>query len=356
MKVSKSRAKAAPKSKAKADPKAKPKCIGKVGSGAPCTKNAKDNSKWCTIHDPTYVRKKIDPNAKKTKQAKQDATMALIASKINSSADLGKWAEDDALAKKIDPTNAIQVASFIRAEMPRRVRRLALLEHDVYPYISASSTSVESVNSKGPEAWSRKIWMMISWHLITDLKAYEALAMSCKKIYKVLLLDKVTHHYSPLKGIIKSPRIFFMPVYRIVEFQLSDNFESIATSNGLPTIKSMKAAYADAKGPVKSPLEDAQRTCDIIITLLQGIVQKTLDPEEDFEEEIPGCGVLGRAKANTMPRFENCDVDVNLYRVQSDTFLVAKCYSFAKHVQIERTLSDSLWSYDGKRVIQLMRV
>lgn len=329
----------------------KGKCIGILGSGKLCGKNVKDNTRWCTIHNPTYIRAKRDPNAKKNRELKQERVLTMIASKVGVVADVEKWALDEAEAKKINPANLIQVASFVRREMPKRITRLALMGSDLTPYLNPKVKS-----GVGPEAFSRRVWMMISWHLISDLRSYENLAMSSKKLYKVLLLDKVRHYEHPLKTVLKSPRIFFMPVYRILEFSPPENLDTLAENSGLPSVRLMMKAYASEYGAPKNPLDIAQRTCDVILALVKEIVAKHLGPDDEFEEDIKGSGIMSRAKPLTVPKFENCPIRVKTFRVKKDTFLVAQCYSFALWPQVERTLSDCLVSFDNGKLIRLMKV
>ena len=320
-------------------------CIGKLVNGKPCSKNANKDTKWCTIHDPNYVRKKAPTADEKLKRkSNEDRVLTMIASKVGAVATLEKWADEELAVKKINPCNLVQVASFVRQEMPKRILRLALCEHDVYPYVNHSV------------AFSRKIWMIISWHLINDMKSYENLAMSCRRIYKVLVEDKVSYMKSPLISVVRSPRLYFMPVYRVVEFTPPTNLDTIAVNSELPTVAQMEAACVKSYGPTKSKLEAAQRTGEIIYELLKSIVTKNLDPDEDFEEEVPGCGIMSRAGVKTKPRFEDCPIAVKTFRVKKDTFLTINCMSFNQFRAAEKIVMECLVSYDNGKLIRLMRL
>lgn len=341
----KAKAKGPAKPRAVKGVKGVPKCIGKLLNGNPCSKNANSGTKWCTIHDPNYVRKKAPTvDEKKARKDKEDRILDMIATKVGSVATFAEWEEEELMAKKINVGSVVQIASFVRQEIPKRIRDLALCEHDVYPYVNQSIP------------FSRKIWMIISWHLINDMKSYENLAMTCKRIYKVLITDKVAYMKSPLIGRVKSPRLYFMPIYRVMEFTPPPNLDAIAQSSNLPTIAQMEAACLKSYGPTKTKLEAAQRTSDIIYELLKSIVIANLDPEEDFEEEIPGCGIMSRAGVKTVPRFENCEIVTKTFRIQNDTFLVANCQVFSKFRAVEKTLMDCLVTYDKGKLIRLMRV
>src|SRR5690606_38516084 len=113
-----------------------------------------------------------------------------------------------------------------------------------------------------PVPFPRKVWMTISWYLADDVKTYENMAMTCKGLYNIFVQQKVLWYFHPLRGHLKSPRIFTFPIFRVVEFIIPDELENLLSESNLPSVMDVLAQYDRELGIARTPFESTQRKGD----------------------------------------------------------------------------------------------
>jgi hypothetical protein len=248
---------------------------------------------------------------------------------------------EEAVAKTVKQYNDEQILGYVNANIIPTIRRLALAGSDLLGY------------PRNQASFSRKIWMVISWHLLSDHASYFNLAMTCKPLYKVLMEDKVFHYMHPLKSIFMSPLLFLKPVYRILSLQVPDEFDSLVESMKLPKVDEMMEAYAESYGAAGDEITIARRQSDIYIDLIKRMIKGTMQGEDEFEETIEGAGIFDYLHRNA--KFVLVDFPYNymVHKEGRSTYLIVDAQ---KGKATDRFVLDHVVPFDGRFLIQLMRV
>lgn len=313
-------------------------CIGKTGKGKACNKKSQAGKKYCKIHDQNYREaKKAESIEKKAKSFK---TLDHIANKLGKKT-LLEGEEEDNLVKSIKSHKEEVVMGFVQKKMIARIKDLAVIEYDCYGY------------PKQETPFPRKFWMMLSWHLSTDIKTYFNMSMACKGLYKVFVLDKVRWYIHPLKNRITTPLLFFRPVYRVLSLQVPEELDDLLEVMKLPRIEDFLKVYEEQYGPTKSEFILTRRKADAIDELLKHFVNTTLDPDQDAEEIFEGAGLYTEYDENAKLEFEKFPYRYKIFKQEGSTFVIVDAdYT----PELERKIMDSILPYDGKFLIKLMAI
>ncbi len=316
-------------------------CIGIKANRDKCARKTVNETKWCTIHNPSYVKKKISTKKVTMNDRK---VLEMVAEKLNIEGTYDDWIKEDILIEKANPKNQNEVRRFIECNIKRDIRKYATADTDL-----AVCANKESL-------FPRKAWMIISWHLRRDLTTYHNLAFSCRKLYKVFVEDKVRYFIHPLKHVLLSPLVFMMPVYRLLQFTPPPNLDKIAIGQGLPTIERMSKIYDKKHGVSESEAESTQRKTEMIISLVKEIIKKNLDDDDEFIENVEGGGIFEDVSKPIKIELGECNIPVKVFRVKGASYLVVKCHKKGKMHEIEVLLSHNLRSPDGKTLLQLLKI
>jgi len=275
-------------------------------TGKLCTKRTK-HGKFCGTHDP--ARK----DSKKVNEA--NVRRILINLRVRLETRYNVEFEDlDVidLPKKVDLKDTNRVLTDIVMKFLDEVMH-NIVFRDPYSYMR---------NDVGSIQFPRRVWQKIAWNL--NKNDGDNLAMTCRKMYKLCITDKIWHYTHPLGGVsgsekriikngmgdrgmtatrsdtailtsiqarIISPRILHMPIYRLVSMSVMENLETVLSILGKPTIEQLIDEYIEESGPIKSELRLQQVVGWMVRYSTEHILMKVLEEErEDLEETIPGAG------------------------------------------------------------------
>lgn len=276
-------------------------CTGTVkATGKLCTKRAK-HGRFCGVHDPS--RK----DNKKMNEANVKRILVNLRTRLEDRYNV-QFEDLDVidLPKRVDLKDTNRVLTDIVAKFLDEVMN-GLIFRDSYSYMRNDSGSVQ---------FPRRVWQKIAWNLSKN--DGDNLAMTCRKMYKLCITDKMWHYTHPLGGggggdrragvggrgvggerittlssggRILSPRILHMPIYRLVSMSVMENLENVLTKLGKPTIEQLMDEYIEENGPIKSELKLQQIVGWMVRYSTEHILMKVLEEErEDLEETISGAG------------------------------------------------------------------
>jgi hypothetical protein len=197
--------------------------------------------------------------------------------------------------------------------------------------------------------------MIISWHLSDDLATYSNVAMTSKSLYKVFVQDKVRHMKHPLLTNVLSPKVFFMPVFRILWFEPPKNLDNLLKFENLPTTSEVTKFYDEDQGPAKNELDANQRKAHIIISLVKQLINKNLKPKEKLQEAIPGANIYTDPPKGTNPKFQGLGLKYTVVREGPAAYLVLNTH-FDETRGLENDLMDTLVSHTPKGIFSIMKV
>lgn len=313
-------------------------CIGKTKADKPCKSKPQPGRRFCKVHDKDYK------DAKKTstleRKAKTTKTLQYIAAKIGSKR-LAEGNAEDEFVKNARPHNTSAVVGYVEKTIIPCIEKLAVMEHDDYGYPRRQTPLV------------RKFWMMLSWAVSDDSKTYMNVAMTCKGLYKVFVLDKVKYYVHPLKGEIRSPLLFFRPIYRVLSLEVPEDLDEVLEISKLPKVEDFLAVYEDEYGPAKTKSLMIRRRAEAINELLKHLVTVNMEPEQEPEEVIKGAGLFGEYTSEAKFILENFPYRYKLFKRGQTTYIMIDA---ELSPGFERKLKDSLCPYDGKYLIKLMHV
>lgn len=313
-------------------------CAGVTKAGKVCTRKAFAGSAFCKIHDEDY--KAVRQANLKDQKEKSTLTLQYISQRVGSKR-LDEGLQEEEISKSVKNHKDEKILPYVSGQILPVIRRLALAGSDLRGY------------PKGQADFPRKVWMIISWFLGSDHPSYLNLAMSCKGLYKVLVEDKVCHYVHPLKGSFRSPLLFIKPVYRILSLEVPEDIDSMLQSMNLPTVPEMLEAYQDAYGRAGSDLVQTQRKAEILIDLIKRMVKSNLGPNEDLEEIVKGGGIFNHLHSEAKFSLTRFPHPFMVRKEGISTFLIVDA---RKGKELDRLLTDHLLSFDGRFLIQLMRI
>ena len=249
-------------------------CMGIVkATGKKCIKRAK-YGKYCGIHDP--ARK----DNKKANESNVKRILVNLRVRLEERYDVAFHDLDVIdMPKRVDIKDTNRVLNEI---VMRFLNELATNPEfrDLYSYMRTDPDAPQ---------FPRQVWQSISKHLTkTD---GDNLAMTCKRMYLLNIQDKIWYYNHPLKNRIMSPRIFHMPIYRLVSMPVMNNLEKVLAALGKPTIEQLVEEYIKEHGNFKSEKKCKQVLGWLIRYSTEHILVKMLEEErEDIDEAIPGAG------------------------------------------------------------------
>lgn len=313
-------------------------CVGETKVGKACKSKAFAGSAYCKVHDENYkANRKTQLKESREKSAK---TLEYIARRSGTK-HLKEGEREEELAKAVKHYNDEQIMGYVTANIIPSIQHLALAGKDLLGY------------PRNQASFSRKIWMVISWHLTTDHQTYFNLAMSCKALYKVLVEDKIRHYMHPLKSIFTSPLLFLKPVYRVLSLKVPDEFDSLVETMKLPKVDEMMEVYAETYGLPGDDFAIARRKSDIFIDLIKRMIKATISGDDEFEETIEGGGIFDYLHKSAKFTLVSFPYQYMLYKEGRSTYLIVDAQ---RGKDIDRQVVDHLVPFDGRFLIQLMRV
>jgi len=317
-------------------------CIGvKVSDGKVCGLRCKPEKLYCGRHDPALKKPKSKRHVDRQRMV---ALFALVAQKI------GYVPTDEDLDQKAKSKMNKQVLmeempTFVTGQVKAAVQRFARAGRDIKPLLKSQ-----------PLGFPRKVWMIISWYLTPNLKAYENTAMTCKTLYHLFVREKVTWYYHPLKLKMTSPRMYMFPIFRVIEFVVPDDLDAMLVGSGLPKIADVLKQFKSEIGAPKSKFEESQRMGDVVIELSKSLLSKAMEPEDEFIEEIPGAGVFTDIQNPKDIKFNDPQIVVKSFKQGSACYIVVKPIANLGPLALQSRLNKALCNYNGRSVIQLMRI
>ena len=319
------------------------KCIGVFAKGSACRFKSAPDSLYCKKHDPKY---KTEVQKKKSESVDLKIKVLTHIAKTVGFTNAKQFEKEDAEAKRIGSRCDFDAMKlYIKQTAPESIHALSLKGIDL------------RACPEGSYGFSRKIWMLISHHMIDDLVSYFSVAMTCKSIYKIFVKDKLRYFSHPLRDKILSPLMYFFPIFRIVWYEFSSELPELFAFQNLPSIESCLKEYENSlNGYVLSPLERNQKTAKIIAKLIGQLIEKNLEPGEEFEETIKGAGIFDYLPPKMNVEFEGLEYPYTVKRSGRDTFLIVMVNDVDEFRTVERRLMQTIKSFDGKNIIQLMRI
>jgi hypothetical protein len=313
-------------------------CVGETKAGKACKSKPFAGSAYCKVHDQNYkANRKVQLQELRERSTK---TLEYIARRAGTK-HLKEGEREEELAKATKHYHDEQILGYVSANIIPSIRHLALAGKDLLGY------------PKDQASFSRKVWMVISWHLTTDHQTYLNLAMSCKALYKVLVEDKVCHYVHPLKSIFTSPLLFLKPVYRILSLQVPDEFDNLMEIMKLPKVDEMMEVYAETYGLPSDNITIARRKSDIFIDLIKRMIKATMQGEDEFEESVEGAGIFDYLHRNAKFALVGLPHNYILHKEGHSTYLIVDAQ---RGKETDRLVADCLVPFDGHFLIQLMRV
>ena len=306
----------------------KSKCLGKTAKGGKCKLNAGKDAIYCHHHDPSFKGKS---------KRKESKVIELLRLK------LGKpKMEVDPRGDQHDPTARDK---YIQKLLDDDVKELALaISGEEIPYI------------EGTTEFTRRVWMMIGWHLEDSMIDYNSMSQTCKSMWKILCEDKVWYQNHPLKGKFISTLMYRMPLSRVVEIVIPEGFDKLVKYNKLPPVADIVEVIQEERGPEFS---HEQILGDVYYTLLEEMIQNNCDVDEDgdlcFEEEIKGGGILGTYQGKDPIKFVREPDKHQIFYSKHATWLMMRCMNPHKAWGVYKRFTRNLVGYDGERVIRLMK-
>ncbi|MFS8159228.1 MAG: hypothetical protein ACMG6E_03270 [Candidatus Roizmanbacteria bacterium] len=304
------------------------KCQGYTKQGKPCQKKKPKNGIYCYLHDPEAIKggsKAKKSDLKVISDLKEEMKHVKLIERKKTNAKAYDMEERDSCARQIIKEN---------------VEELALTE-----------SGVEIAHIDGAVPFTRKVWMIIGWHLETDINAYVALAMTCKDLWRVLCADKIWYLEHPLKGKFLSPRLYRMPIALVVELKIPHHFDKILQMASLPSIEDVLMTAVDTE--TKSTAE--QIMGDVILSLYETMIKAKCAKwvDEEFIEEIEGAGVMTYYKGKNPVEFTKNPGKHRIEQVNGHSWIIMHSQNEQDFRKARRKFAKYLVGFDGKRVIRL---
>jgi hypothetical protein len=324
------------------------KCIAqKKSDGQTCGKTCKDSKLYCGTHDPSRPKKRKATHVEKVRRLE---LLEIIAKQVN-------YIPDEETQREIAMQKCRR--TFVYNHVDEEVAKI--IRGDV-----AKLAHLDVAKEKYPtdeSVFPRRVWSRIGLYLEKDLKTLSNLAMTCKDMYALLVRGKVPWYHHPLK-MMKSPQCFFYPIFRIVEFVIPDELDAILAEHNLPSVAVVESEHTKSLKKPPTPLEELQNKADVISHLCRTLIESAtyVNGVEDEEfgaestEEIPGGGIYGDVKRANLLRFENPKFKFKTLMHKGVAYVMIAPLEDCSSTRLERYIKESIVSYDGKRLIRLMKV
>ena len=353
-------------------------CIGTVkASGKRCSKKAK-NGKFCGIHDPAR---------KDTKKVNMENVKRILVNLRQRLEDRYDVVFDDLdvidMPKKVDIKDTNRVLTEIVMRFLEQVTNDPIFR-DCYSYMRNDAIAPQ---------FPRQVWQRISRYL-TKVDG-DNLAMVNKKMYQLCITDKIWYFKHPLKDRMMSPKIFHMPIYRLVNMPVMDNLEKVLLALRKPTIEQLMDEYIQENGNFKSEKKCKQVIGWMIRYSTEHILTKLLEEEkEDLDEAIPGAGFFtdieypGGLPREAFQKGISSAIDIKsrsgiklssyvsfvddgesdpkapihllfakqgVHEGQCETWLLLHCPKRINHFKVHAKALNSFVGFDGNNIISLMK-
>lgn len=317
-------------------------CIGVKKDGRLCDHKAKPDSLYCGVHD---------PNKKRKATSRKTVDKVKLREKFDKLAQKVKYVptQEDIEHKLLSKLNRVGLMS----QMPAMVNKT--MAKAVQKYALASFDYVSLLGGKAV-AFPRKIWMIISWHLSSDIQTYHNVAITCKKLYDVFVKQKVFWYYHPLKGKLKSPKIYTFPIYTVLEFMIPEDLNDILKGNNLPSVEDVLEQFKMDTGAPKSEFEASQRKGDILLELSRTLIKQEMEADVEFEEEITGGGIFSNATTIKKVKFNDDNIKSKCVKLGKTLYVIIVPIPGLSTSALERHINKHLYNFTGVSVVQLMRV
>lgn len=314
-------------------------CIGKIkGTDKVCGHKAQPRSKFCKVHDESY--KNFKKAQKEETKEKNNAAIQHMVRKFNSKT-YEQGLKEDELLKQIKWYQEGVCDTYYNGCARHITKTLAL----------------KGIDMKGcPNhmcSFSRKIWMVISWHLIDDLSSYQNLAMSCKAIRKVLVDDKVAFYEHPFQRIFRSPKLFFFPIFRVLMLDIPDNFDEVLADQEMPSIQEMVDVLTSEYGVANSPHEALKRRSKAMLEAIEYIVSKELGPKGKIVETVKDCGLFIDLSDGAVPTFHELQFRTKTVVLGEITYVIADAPNDTKTMKL---IAGALVPFKNNRLYRLAKV
>lgn len=314
------------------------KCIGIYKTTQKqCDRPAK-YGKYCGLHNP-FRKIKV----KKTKEECENAIKKLRG-RLEMRYDISfKELDEQKVERKVDLADTNKVLTNI---VERFVRYIFNNDPEKFSYMR---------NDKNAIQFTRKVWHMISSKLNT--RDVLAIAMTCRKMYKLVISDKVWHYTHPLKNIILNPRIFYMPVYRIMRLPAYQNLDAILSKIGRPTIEQLVDIYIEENKDTITKKMLLQTTGILIEDSMTYLLTETMKDElDDLVEAAPGSGFYeDYPKAPTLEFTQEPPPKTKIFHIENVSWILGIARQRADNFRVHSEIVNGLVGYDGTYVIRLMK-
>lgn len=315
-------------------------CIAtKKTDGKICGVKCKAGKLLCGRHDPEAQKERKPNSKKKLDREKLQAVFDKIAKKVNY---VPSTEDIEQKRGKNDRSFVLQqLPAYMNKHTNAAMKTYALSGKDLKPYVGR---------------FPRKVWMIISWHLSSDLDSYQNVAMSCQKLYDLFVRQKVTWYYHPLKGQLKSPKLYQFPIFRILEFHVPTDMDDLLKKANLPSVEDVIKQYDESDGKPKTELEAMKRRTEVILELSKTLIGNEMREDDEFEEEITGGGIFSNVTSAKKLKFDDSTIKKKVFKHGDSYYVIVMPTKEISGTALERKLIKSLHTYNGRSIIQLMRL
>jgi hypothetical protein len=315
-------------------------CVAtKKSDGKICGVKCKNGKLLCKRHDPEQQKEKKPSSRKQVDREKLNEVFAKVAKKI------GYVPTPEDLEQKrgrIDRTAILDhLPAYMNRHTAQAVKKYALSGVDLVPYAGV---------------FPRKVWMIISWHISSDLKAYQNVAMLCKKLYDLFVRQKVTWYYHPLQGTMKSPMQYQFPIFRVLEFHIPKDMNELLKAAKLPSIDDVVKQYELSDGKSDTAFEAGRRRTEVIIELAKSLIRKEMKEDDEFEEEITGGGIFSDTTSANKIKFNDPTIKWKVFKMGNSYYVMIKPQKGVSASELQKKAVKSFCTYTGISIVQLMKL